>query len=333
MPTQPIMPAEWRPHARTWMSWPVGAYVLERRDAAYRAWSAVANTIVRHEPVTVLADPSERASAARWLDPRVEVVEQPLDDCWMRDSGPTFVLDRGRLAGIDWTFNGWGWGPHQKDDLVASAVLARLGVPRHRTEMVGEGGGIHVDGEGTVIVTETVQLDPRRNPGWTKADAEARLRRLLGVEKVIWLPRGLTADYGGYGTNGHVDLLASFVRPGLVLCHTQPDPAHPDHEVTRENLAILRAATDARGRLLEVIELPAPTILEVDGEPVDYSYVNHYLANGLALLCAFDDPRDAETAELFAKLFPGRAIESVDARDIFALGGGIHCITQQQPAA
>ncbi|WP_433357314.1 agmatine deiminase family protein [Microtetraspora malaysiensis] len=325
------MPPEWHPHSRTWMSWPVG-YALDRAEASYRAWSAVANAIVRHEPVTMLVDPSERASAAAWLDPRVEVVEQPLDDCWMRDNGPTFVVDGGRLKGIDWTFNGWGWAPHEKDDLVAASVLDRVDVPRYRTAMVGEGGGIHVDGEGTVIVTETVQLDPRRNPGWTKADAEAELRALLGVEKVIWLPRGLTADYGGYGTNGHVDLLASFVRPGLVLCHVQPDPAHPDHEVTRENLAILRAATDAKGRPLEVIELPAPTVLEADGKPVDYSYINHYLANGLALLCSFDDPRDAETAELFAKLFPGRAIASVDARDIFALGGGIHCITQQQPA-
>jgi agmatine deiminase len=251
----------------------------------------------------------------------------------MRDSGPTFVFDDGRLMGVDWTFNGWGWAPHEKDDLVASFVLDRIEVPRHRTRMVGEGGGIHVDGAGTVIVTETVQLDPRRNPGWTKADVEAHLRLLLGADKVIWLPRGLTADYGGYGTNGHVDLLASFVRPGLVLCHVQPDPAHPDHEVTRENLAILRAATDAGGRSLEVVELPAPTVQEVVGQLVDYSYINHYLANGVVLLCSFDDPRDAETAELFAGLFPGRVIEPVDARDIFALGGGIHCITQQQPAS
>ncbi|WP_214414346.1 agmatine deiminase family protein [Sphaerisporangium fuscum] len=326
------MPPEWHPHSRTWMSWPIG-YALQRAEASYRAWSSVANTIVRYEPVTMLVDPSERESAARWLDPRVEVAEQPLDDCWMRDNGPTFVFDGGRLTGVDWTFNGWGWAPHEKDDLVASSVLDRVGVPGHRTAMVGEGGGVHVDGEGTVILTETVQLDPRRNPGWTKAEVEAELHALLGVEKAIWLPRGLSADYGGYGTNGHVDLLASFVRPGLVLCHVQPDPAHPDHEITRENLAILRAATDAKGRPLEVVELPAPTVQEADGKPVDYSYINHYLANGLALLCSFDDPRDGETAELFAKLFPGRAIEAVDARDIFALGGGIHCITQQQPRA
>ncbi|MET9070152.1 agmatine deiminase family protein [Streptosporangium sandarakinum] len=327
------MPPEWHPHERTWMSWPVPGYTLDAgAEAAHRAWSAVANTIVRYEPVTMVVDPGERESAARWLAPEVEVMEQPLDDCWMRDNGPTFLVDgAGGLAGVDWTFNGWGWHAHAKDDLVAAAVLERAGATRFRSEMVNEGGGIHVDGEGTVIVTETVQLGERRNPGWTRERVEAELRDRIGARKVIWLPRGLTADYGRYGTGGHVDLLACFARPGLVLCHVQPDPDHPDHEVTRENLRILRSATDARGRALEVVELPAPETREVDGELVDYSYINHYLANGLALLCSFGDPRDAAAAEVFARLFPGRAIETVDARPIFALGGGIHCITQQQP--
>lgn len=328
-----FMPPEWHPHERTWMSWPVPGYTLDAgAEAAHRAWSAVANTIVRYEPVTMVVDPGERESAARWLAPEVEVMEQPLDDCWMRDNGPTFLVDgAGGLAGVDWTFNGWGWHAHAKDDLVAAAVLERAGATRFRSEMVNEGGGIHVDGEGTVIVTETVQLGERRNPGWTRERVEAELRDRIGARKVIWLPRGLTADYGRYGTSGHVDLLACFARPGLVLCHVQPDPDHPDHEVTRENLRILRSATDARGRALEVVELPAPETREVDGELVDYSYINHYLANGLALLCSFGDPRDAAAAEVFARLFPGRAIETVDARPIFALGGGIHCITQQQP--
>lgn len=328
-----FMPPEWHPHERTWMSWPVPGYTLDAdAEAAHRAWSAVANTIVRYEPVTMVVDPGERESAARWLAPEVEVMEQPLDDCWMRDNGPTFLVDgAGGLAGVDWTFNGWGWHAHAKDDLVAAAVLERAGATRFRSEMVNEGGGIHVDGEGTVIVTETVQLGERRNPGWTRERVEAELRDRIGARKVIWLPRGLTADYGRYGTSGHVDLLACFARPGLVLCHVQPDPDHPDHEVTRENLRVLRSATDARGRALEVVELPAPETREVDGELVDYSYINHYLANGLALLCSFGDPRDAAAAEVFARLFPGRAIETVDARPIFALGGGIHCITQQQP--
>ncbi|GAB3663467.1 agmatine deiminase family protein [Actinocorallia lasiicapitis] len=327
-----FMPAEWQPHTRTWMSFPVIDFM--DLEESCRAWSSVANTIVRYEPVTMVVDPSRRAEASRWLDPRITMVEKPLDDAWHRDNGPTFLVDgKGGLAGVDWKFRAWGMTDQEwaKDDEVAAFVLERAGARRYASALVNEGGGIHVDGEGTVIVTETVQLHDRRNPGWTKAQVEAELAAMIGARKVIWLPRGLAGDYGGYGTNGHVDLLAAFVRPGLVVAHVQDDPSHPDFVTTRENLALLRASTDARGRPLEVVELLAPAVKEIDGKICDYSYINHYLANGLALLCSFDDPRDSEAAALFAKLFPARAIEFCDARSIFSYGGGIHCITQQQP--
>ena len=335
------MPAEWQPHERTWLAWPTEGYTLgDEPEEAYRAWSQVANTIVRHEPVTMVVDPAVTASAHRWLDAAVTVVERPLDDAWMRDIGPTFLTRpaaNGKPAGLaaaDWIFNGWGaqrWATWDKDAEVAEAVAELAGARRFASPMVNEGGGIHVDGAGTVLVTNTVQLDPGRNPDWTHEQVETQLRGFLGVRKVIWLPRGLTRDYGEFGTRGHVDIVAAFVRPGVVVVHSQPDPAHPDHEVCEEIAAILRAATDAAGRRLEVVELPAPTILEEDGEPVDYSYVNHYLANGLTLLCGFDDPRDEQAAEILAKLLPERKVELVDARPIFERGGGIHCITQQQP--
>ena len=344
------MPAEWARHERTWMAWPTEGYTLGEDPAdAYRAWSQVANTIVRYEPVTMVLDPSPaaRASAGEWLDPAVRRVEQPLNDAWMRDIGPTFLTrgadgsgadgTRGReLAVADWTFNGWGaqaWAEWDKDAEIAEAVARESGARRFVSRMVNEGGGIHVDGEGTVLITETVQLDQGRNPDWTKQQVERELEAFLGVRKVIWLPRGLTRDYGEFGTRGHVDIVAAFVRPGVVVVHTQPDPTHPDHEVGRENVALLRTQTDAKGRTLEVVELPAPTILtEADGEPVDYSYINHYLGNGFALLCGFDDPRDRQAAEILGGLLPDRRIELVDARPVFARGGGIHCITQQQPA-
>jgi agmatine deiminase len=239
------------------------------------------------------------------------------------------------LAAVDWIFNGWGgqgWATWDKDARIAEAVADLAGARRFASGMVNEGGAVHVDGAGTVLITETVQLDPGRNPGWTRERVEEQLRGFLGVRTVIWLPRGLTRDYGEFGTRGHVDTIAAFVKPGVVTVHMQPDPTHPDYEVCVENAALLRASTDASGRRLEVVELPAPTIgYEQDGEPVDYSYVNHYLANGLTLLCAFDDPRDEQVAEIFAKLLPERRIELVDARPLFARGGGIHCITQQQP--
>ncbi|GAA3211099.1 agmatine deiminase family protein [Actinocorallia longicatena] len=327
-----FMPAEWRPHSRTWMSFPVIGFMDVEESC--RAWSAVANTIAGYEPVTMVADPSRAALARTWLDPRIEIVERPLDDAWHRDNGATFLVDgRGGLAAVDWRFRAWGMTsqPWEKDDAIAAFAAERAGARRYVSAMVNEGGGIHVDGEGTVIITETVQLHDRRNPGWTKEQVEAELRAMIGVSKVIWLPRGLAGDYGGYGTNGHVDLLAAFVRPGLVVAHVQDDPAHPDFETSRENLALLRASTDARGRALEVVELLAPSVKEVDGEICDYSYINHYLANGLALLCSFGDPRDEDIAAIFSRLFPGRAIEFCDARTIFAYGGGIHCITQQEP--
>ncbi|MGQ7298140.1 agmatine deiminase family protein [Quadrisphaera sp. KR29] len=335
------MPAEWQPHARTWMAFPppnqtfgeVGGADLDR---ARLAWSRVANTVVQHEPVRMLVRPQDVGAARELLDPRVQLDEVGLDDAWLRDSGPTFVRGEQGVRAVAWTFNGWGaqdWAAWGQDSRLGRHVAGLAGVPAASSSLVQEGGGLHVDGEGTVLLTDTVQLDPGRNPGWTREQVEAELHAHLGTTAAIWLPRGLTADYGEFGTRGHVDIVAAFTRPGAVLVHTQTDPAHPDHEVSAEVLELLRTATDARGRRLEVTELLAPRAVEVDGELVDFSYVNHYVANGAVVLCAFDDDeRDAAAARVLSRAYPGREVVLVDARDIFAFGGGIHCITQQQPA-
>ncbi|HCA88726.1 MAG TPA: agmatine deiminase [Streptomyces sp.] len=334
------MPPEWAPHDRTWMAWPgpnptFGAEGGERLAEARRAWSAVARAVRRFEPVTVVAGPGQTRGARRLLGPDIDIVVAPLDDAWMRDTGPTFLTGRGRLAAADWVFNGWGaqeWATWELDRRIGEFVAGQAGARRYASPLVNEGGGIHVDGEGTVLLTETVQLGPDRNPGWTREQVEAELHAHLGTTKAIWLPRGLTRDYDRFGTRGHVDIVAAFAGPGLVVAHTQPDPSHPDHEVCRETVQLLRAATDARGRALEVVELPAPTVTEADGEIVDYSYVNHYLCNGGVVLCGFNDPMDEHNAGIFRRLFPERTVTLVDARTIFAAGGGIHCTTQQQPA-
>ncbi|MFD9422016.1 MULTISPECIES: agmatine/peptidylarginine deiminase [unclassified Streptomyces] len=331
------MPPEWAPHERTWMAWPGPNPTFDsdaELDGARRAWADVARAVRRFEPVTMVVGPGQEESAVALLGPDIELAVRPLDDAWMRDIGPTFVTDGRELAAVDWTFNGWGaqgWARWEHDAHIARGVAELAAVPVHSSPLVNEGGAIHVDGEGTVLLTETVQLGKERNPGWTREQVEAEIHARLGTEKAIWLPRGLTADYGTFGTLGHVDILAAFARPGTVLAHVQPDPAHPDHEITREALRVLRAATDARGRPLEVVEVPAPTVLRVDGEWADYSYINHYLCNDGVILCAFDDPRDQEAAALFGRLFPDRTVTLVDARTIFAGGGGIHCVTQQQP--
>lgn len=335
------MPAEWELHHRTWMAFPppnetFGPLGSPSLDRARAAWSTVARTIARHEPVTVVADPRDATAARGWLGGGITVAEVPLDDAWIRDSGPTFVhRPDGSLAAVDWVFNGWGaqgWAAWDKDADVARAVAGKAGVPATSSPLVNEGGGFHVDGEGTVLLTETVQLDPARNPGATKESVEAEIHAALGTSKAIWLPRGLTRDYGEFGTRGHVDIVAAFAGPGTVLLHRQDNPAHPDYEVYRELSAVLAGEVDAKGRPLRVIDVPAPTVLE-DGEGfVDWSYINHYVANRAVVLCAFDDPNDIIAAGILEQAYPGRTVELVDARDVFAFGGGIHCITQQQPA-
>ncbi|WP_133915797.1 agmatine deiminase family protein [Streptomyces sp. NBC_00582] len=336
------MPAEWTPHERTWMAWPGPNPTFaddEDLAAARAAWARVARTVRRFEPVTVVCGPGQSAQAVSLLGEGVDVVERDLDDAWMRDIGPTFLTrPDGELAAVDWTFNGWGaqhWARWDHDAKIAASVADLAGARTYASKLVNEGGAIHVDGEGTVLLTETVQLGPERNPGRTREEVEAEVHAMLGTRKAIWLPRGLTADYPphGYGTLGHVDIVAAFAAPGVVVAHRQPDPAHPDHAITQEVIGILSAQTDARGRRLQVVDVPAPTVLEAEGHWADYSYINHYLCNGGVVLCGFDDPRDELAADIFRRLFPDRAVTLVDARTIFAGGGGIHCITQQQPKA
>ncbi len=329
------MPAETAPHERTWMAWPSAPYTLGDgpgdADEAWRTWAAVANAIAAFEPVSMLVTPEGRAEARRRLDGGIDLHECPLDDAWYRDTGPTFVLaGDGTLGAVDWVFNGWGqqhWARWDADRHAAGVAIAATGAQRIGSPLVNEGGGLHTDGAGTFLVTGTVQLDPFRNPGWTKADVEAELARTVGARTVIWLPRGLTRDSQAYGTRGHVDIVATFPSPGTVLLHDQRDPAHPDHAVTTELRDVL-AAQD-----LQVVDLPAPSVLRDAEGFVDYSYVNHYVANGAVIACAFDDPADAQAREILAAAYPGREVVAVDARPLFARGGGIHCITQQQPRA
>ena len=182
-----------------------------------------------------------------------------------------------------------------------------------------------------MLLTETVQLDHGRNPGLTRADVEAEMARTIGATTCIWLPRGLTRDYDEFGTRGHVDIVATFASPGVVLLHWQGDPAHPDHEVSVELEGLLSSARDARGEPLEVVRVPAPTTLDDDEGPVDWSYINHLVVNGGVVACTYDDPQDADSLAVLERAYPGRRVVGVDARPLFARGGGIHCITQQQP--
>jgi len=336
------MPLEGVPHERTWMAFPREGYTLgassAQRAAGYEAWTSVAHAAAAFEPVTMVVDPSERDRARRMLGADIEIVEAPLDEFWMRDVGPTFVVDAARpgvLGAVDWVFNGWGapdWAEWKLSAEIARAVAAHVGAEVVSSAMVNEGGGIHVDGEGTVLLTETVQLDPRRNPHLDRAQVEAEMTRTLGARHAVWLPRGLTRDYDEFGTRGHVDIVATIPSPGRLLLHEQPEAGHPDHAVMRELRESLAGETDAAGRPFEIVDLPAPATLKDDDGFVDWSYVNHLVVDGGVVACGFGEERaDARARSILAEVYPGRKVVTVDARELFARGGGIHCITQQQP--
>jgi agmatine deiminase len=329
------MPAEWEAHEQTWLAFPHSGYTLgesaQDQEVARQTWANVANAASEFEKVTVIVHPEDLSTASKLLSAQIETFESVLDDAWIRDSGPTFVRTTdGALAAVNWVFNGWGgqaWASYENDNLLATKIANGVGVPVIDSEMVNEGGGIHFNGQGKVLLTETVQLDKGRNPGWDKAQVEAELKRTIGAEEFIWLKRGLTRDYDEFGTRGHVDIVACFAPDGRVIYHDQQDQNHPDYLVSRE----VREQLISSG--LELISVPAPETLKDDGGFVDYSYINHYVLNGAVLLGSFQDKNDQEARSILRDCYPGRDIILVDARELFARGGGIHCITQQQPAS
>lgn len=347
------MPGEFEAHERTWMLWP------ERPDTwrwgakpAQAAYVEVARAISAFEPVTMCVSPGQFLNARHLLPPDVRVVEMTSNDAWVRDCGPSFVIDdAGEVRGVDWRFNAWGgvesglYYPWDQDDLVGQKILEIEGAARYAAPMVLEGGSIEVDGEGTLLTTRECLLNHDRNPGLGQADIEARLADYLGVRKIVWLESGVYNDE----TEGHVDNLARFARPGLVLLDWTDDTSDPQYPISADAYERLTRATDARGRRLEVVKLPQPGPLFMTAEEsrgVDVvegtqpreaglrlaaSYVNFYCCNGAVVMPLLDERTDAAAAEILQRAFPDRKIVGVAAREILLGGGDIHCITQQQP--
>jgi agmatine deiminase len=347
------MPAEFEPHDGCWMAWP------ERPDnwrlgaaPALEAFAAVAEAIAVSEPVTMAASAAQLEPCRAALPAAVRVVEIATDDAWIRDTGPSFVVDgRGERRGVDWRFNAWGglegglYSPWDRDDQVAARVLEIEGAGRYRAPLVLEGGSIHVDGEGTVLTTEECLLNPNRNPGLSKGQIERALLDYLGAEKVIWLGQGVFADE----TDGHVDNLVCFARPGVVLLTWSGDESDPQHAISADARRRLEAAGDARGRSFEVLLLPSPGPLfntaeeaagveaaagtrpRRGGDRLAASYANFYIANSRVVMPLLDERHDDEAAAILRDCFPGREIVGVPAREILLGGGNIHCITQQVP--
>jgi agmatine deiminase len=328
-----FMPAEWAPHKRCWMAWPCRAQVWgEHLDAAREAYAEVARTIAEFEPVTMIANPEDVAEVSLRCGSQVGALPLGLDDSWARDIGPSFLVDgKGGLAGVDWRFNAWGgkYDDYEKDADLARALLDRLEVPRYEAPMVLEGGSIHVDGEGTLLTSEQCLLNPNRNPKMTPKEIESCLGDYLGARTVVWLGQGLVDDE----TDGHVDNLACFVKPGVVLALTTQDSGDANFTALQDNLARLRAARDAKGRELEVVEIEQPAAAAGDdGRRLSRSYINFYIANGGIVMPSFEDPKDTAAFATVSKCFPDRAVRQVPAGSIVLGGGGIHCITQQEPS-
>ncbi|MGW1071838.1 agmatine deiminase family protein [Streptomyces sp. NPDC002537] len=331
------LPSESLPHARTFLGWPPADSVWGRWTRGVRRdVAALARTLAEYEPVVLLAAPEDADGARKACGGAVGIVPVPVDDLWLRDSGPVFVTGPdGGPAGIDFRFNGWGGKQaHPRDGLVARRLLEEFGTPRIEAPIVAEGGSLETDGEGTLLVTESSLVNDNRNPGRSRDDIEAVLKELLGVTRVIWLPGVRGEDV----TDCHVDALARFAGPGTVVLSSPPAGAWPDvwTRVYEQARTVLESATDARGRALEIVELPEADPAGLGGRGEDFlgSYVNYFVANGAVLLPRFGDRRsDGRAAALLADLYPGRAVRPVEIHDLAEGGGGIHCATQQQPAA
>lgn len=327
------MPDEGEPHLRTWMAFAGSANIWgELLAPVQRDLARVANAIVRFEPVHMLVNPTDVARARKLMDPRVSLVECALDDLWVRDSGCVFVKNAaGERAGVDFNFNGWGdKQAHERDAAVAAFMTERADVEHLRSNLVLEGGGIEVDGQGSAILTESCVLNANRNPGLGKAAVESALKEALGLQKIIWLPGIAGRDI----TDGHTDFYARFVRPGVVVAGMDNDPESFDYAVTRRHLDILRQSTDAAGRKLEVVVLQAPQNPRNSHRSRDFAagYINFYVCNGAVIAPEFGDRAADEAAHgTLARLFPGRQVVPVAIDAIAAGGGGIHCATQQEP--
>ncbi len=325
------MPAEWEPHERCWMAWPTFVELWgEKLVAAQAGYAGVAKAIARFEPVTMLVPPHALATARKSCGPSVDVLEIDLDDSWTRDSGPNFVKKaNGGLAASIFHFNAWGgkYERFRKDAALGHRLAEHLGMRTFSSPLFMEGGGINVDGEGTLLTTEQCVLNPNRNPGITKAEAEQEFLHALGVEKVIWL----AGDPDDQETDGHVDGIACFVRPGVVMVEVCPDENSHRYAPLNENLEILCDATDAKGRPLEVITVNEAHEAQSDGRLFCRSYINFYLANGAVIVPGYGIERDTEFVSFVEQAFPDRRVVQVDVTGIAVGGGGIHCITQQQP--
>ena len=335
-----FMPPEWDPHECCWMQWPhefkdknsykeIESWSHFDFEKGRYKWAEVSKAISKFEKVNMIVHPEDIEIAKKLLHNSVNIYEFKNDDCWARDSGATFLInDQNKLGGVDWEFNGWGkFSPHDSDNKIAKFMIEKSSATYFKSQMVLEGGSIHVDGTGTLITTEQCLLNKNRNPNLSKEEIEDNIKKYLNIKKIIWLKHGTDE-----GTDGHIDNIACFVDQSKVLALSCNDRQDPFFEKINENLEILRTSTDANGRPLEVIEIEMSykRLIPNDDEPS--SYINFYIANNGIVMPSFDDEKaDKNAQSIIQSVFPKRKVVVINGIDISLGGGNIHCITQQQP--
>lgn len=333
------MPAEWEPHEGTWMIWPCREEIWgDQIGAAKNSFQQVLTSIARFEPVYLIVGPDQQEEVQQRFEQyeNVTIVLLPVDDSWARDTLPMFMVSENQeLKALNWAFNCWGekFFPYDQDKMLSERVsdyLANSGklAAKESFNMVLEGGSVHFDGEGTLLTTKQCLLHTNRNPELSQSDIEEQLKAAFNVEKVIWLEEGV---WGDEDTDGHVDVIAAFAGPGKIITMSSEDTSHPNFDIYARNRAVLEAEVDAKGRSFEIIEVPQPMTLLWEDKPLPLSYINFYLVNKGLILPVFDDPHDERAIQILSEAFPDREIVPVDALPIFRGGGGIHCITMQQP--
>jgi agmatine deiminase len=328
-------PAETWPHARTWMCWASTRSAYSDATGYFEEVQAtlgrLAAAVAEHEPVTMLAAAEHHGLARRLCGPKVDLLDVATDDMWARDSGPIFLKSKdGGRALLDLNFNGWGNKQvHENDGRVARSIAEALDRPYIKASVVGEGGGLEFDGEGTLILTDSCWVNENRNPGMTRADIEQELKARLGAETVIWLPGVRGRDI----TDGHIDGSVRFVRPGLLMTGGYPGDRSEWGLVLAESKKILSKAKDARGRPFEIVEVPSAVDVRSTDPDFFTGYANYYVGNNAVYTPRFGDTRaDAHAIEALTRLYPNRRIVVLEVDRIYENGGGIHCVTQQEPA-
>jgi agmatine deiminase len=335
-------PAEWEPHAATWLAWPHKPETWPGKfEPIPGVWAELVRTISRYEPVRICCGGETVMQQAQQLVghlANVTLHDFATNDVWARDHGPMFLVPNNSAAAeasslepalVDWEYNAWGgkYPPFDLDNAIPAQIATLLGMRRFTPGIIMEGGAVDGDGQGTLLTTEQCLLNPNRNPHLSREQVEQYLADYCGTRKVLWLGEGIEGD----DTDGHIDELARFVGPATVVCSVEENPKDANHGPLGANFQRLMRMTDAAGTPLRVVPLPMPEPLYYDDQRLPASYMNFYIANGVVVVPTFDQPTDAAVLQRLTELFPQRHVRGINAVDLFWGLGAFHCITQQQP--